>query len=128
MRLFFMPLLLTLILVINIWLLPRYAEATGGPAAGAVSRGGEREPSRGEKHDLDSLPSNEYPTASQFVLTGVGICFGLEQEMRALKRACSALSKENDKLEVNICLLILFSSVPNWYVGHGMVSIGRNGL
>jgi hypothetical protein len=58
------------------------------------------------------------PTSILQMLTGFGICFGLEQEMRALKRACSALSKENDKLEVNICLLILFSSVPNWHVGH----------
>uniref|UniRef100_A0ACD5Z6M3 Uncharacterized protein n=1 Tax=Avena sativa TaxID=4498 RepID=A0ACD5Z6M3_AVESA len=46
----------------------------------------------------------------------------LLEEMRALQRACSALSKENDKLEVNIHLLLLFFSVPKLVCGP------RNGI
>uniref|UniRef100_A0ACD5V646 Uncharacterized protein n=1 Tax=Avena sativa TaxID=4498 RepID=A0ACD5V646_AVESA len=46
----------------------------------------------------------------------------LHEEMRALQRACSALSKENDKLEVNIHLLVLFFSLPKLVCGP------RNGI
>ena len=54
-----------------------------------------------------------------------------EQEMRELQRACSALSKENDKLEVNflICLCcVLFLSQIGCTGRHQTVSFGRNGL
>jgi hypothetical protein len=42
----------------------------------------------------------------------------LREEMRTLQRACAALSKENDKLEViTILICFSFSSSQIWHLG-----------
>ena len=55
-----------------------------------------------------SSPSKSISMA--VLLTGFCSCLAMcVQEMRDLQRACKALSKENDKLEVTSTVLICFS-------------------
>lgn len=75
----------------------RVAEAPGDPAAGAVAVGGERRPPRGQTSDSNS----KTPVWLRDGFADDMFFFIREQEMKLLQRACTALSKENGKLEVS---------------------------
>lgn len=85
----------------------RVAEAPGDPAAGAVAVGGERRPPRGQTSDSNSKtcllldPNKKRPVWLRDGFADDMFFCIREQEMKLLQRACTALSKENGKLEVS---------------------------